>query len=87
MVSDERFGEYPTTEAPRLCSDLIEYAAVAQAAIADPNFEWDENEVSADDLEEESDDEEVNKKSDAICARRRRGATDRDKSTCNDHRI
>lgn len=51
MASDERFGEYPTTEAPRLCSGLIEYVAVAEAAIADPEFEWDENEVSADDLE------------------------------------
>ena len=52
MASDDRFGEYPTTEAPRLCPGLIEYTALAKAAIADPDFEWDENEVSADDLKD-----------------------------------
>jgi hypothetical protein len=56
MASDKRFGEYPTTEAPRLCSGLIEHAAAAEGAIADPDFEWDENEVSADDLEDDEED-------------------------------
>ena len=58
MALDERYGEYPPTEAPRLCPSLIEYAAQAEAAINDPEFDWDDNEISTDDFDD--DDEEDN---------------------------